>query len=91
MIASGTLIAGAASLAGCGQKGPLYMPDKPKEVITRPAQQGEAPPAQPSGQAPAATPPGPAADESAQEAAPPPKKAEPPSTQKRGGGTSPAP
>jgi predicted small lipoprotein YifL len=27
----------ACVLAGCGQKGPLYLPDKPGEVVTRPA------------------------------------------------------
>jgi predicted small lipoprotein YifL len=26
----------AAVLAGCGQKGPLYLPDKGGEVVTRP-------------------------------------------------------
>ena len=26
------------ALAGCGQKGPLYLPDEAKEVVTRPAQ-----------------------------------------------------
>jgi predicted small lipoprotein YifL len=30
------LLAGA--LGGCGQKGPLYLPDKAGEVVTRPAQ-----------------------------------------------------
>ena len=29
-----TLLAGA--LAACGQKGPLYLPDAPGEVVTRP-------------------------------------------------------
>jgi predicted small lipoprotein YifL len=35
------LIAGAllVSLVGCGQKGPLYLPDKGGEVVTRPAVQ----------------------------------------------------
>lgn len=32
------------ALAACGQKGPLYLPDKGGEVITRPA--GTAPPTQ---------------------------------------------
>ena len=27
------------SVAGCGQKGPLYMPDKGGDVVTRPAGQ----------------------------------------------------
>jgi predicted small lipoprotein YifL len=39
----------SAMLAACGQKGPLYLPEKPGEIVTRPA-----PPAQP---APTGTPP----------------------------------
>jgi len=27
----------AATLAGCGQKGPLYLPDEARDVVTRPA------------------------------------------------------
>ena len=27
----------ACAVAGCGQKGPLYLPDAPGEVVTRPA------------------------------------------------------
>jgi len=38
----------AALLAGCGQKGPLYLPERTGEVVTRPAQ--TPPPA--DGQAP---------------------------------------
>ena len=30
------LIAAVAVLVGCGQKGPLYLPDKGGEVVTRP-------------------------------------------------------
>jgi predicted small lipoprotein YifL len=30
------LLAAAAVLAGCGQKGPLYLPDKGGQVVTRP-------------------------------------------------------
>jgi predicted small lipoprotein YifL len=30
------LMAAVAVLAGCGQKGPLYLPDKGGEVVTRP-------------------------------------------------------
>jgi predicted small lipoprotein YifL len=34
------LLAGlVGSLAGCGQKGPLYLPDKGGDVVTRPAGQ----------------------------------------------------
>jgi predicted small lipoprotein YifL len=41
------LIAGA--LSACGQKGPLYLPDAPGEVVTRPA---ATPPPAPSSPAP---------------------------------------
>ena len=30
------LLVAAITLAGCGQKGPLYLPDKGGEVVTRP-------------------------------------------------------
>jgi predicted small lipoprotein YifL len=39
------LLALAAALAACGQKGPLYLPEKPGEIVTRPVQ---TPPAAPS-------------------------------------------
>jgi len=48
-------VAGLFVLAGCGQKGPLYLPDQGGEVVTRPAgqtQSQETAP-QPSTQAPA--------------------------------------
>jgi predicted small lipoprotein YifL len=32
-----SLLALAAALAGCGLKGPLYLPEKSKEVVVRPA------------------------------------------------------
>lgn len=41
----------AAVLAGCGQKGPLYLPDKGGEVVTRPGggqAQQQAPQSQPA-------------------------------------------
>lgn len=38
-------IALATALAGCGQKGPLYLPEKTGEIVTRPTQ---TPPAAPS-------------------------------------------
>ena len=38
------LMAAIALLAGCGQKGPLYLPDKGGEVVTRPGG-GQQPPA----------------------------------------------
>ena len=31
-------VALAGALAACGQKGPLYLPEKPGEVVTRPTQ-----------------------------------------------------
>jgi predicted small lipoprotein YifL len=40
-------IALLAALAGCGQKGPLYLPEQPKEIVTRPAQTEEEPPPAP--------------------------------------------
>jgi predicted small lipoprotein YifL len=36
----------ALLLAGCGQKGPLYLPDQTGEVVTRPTQTPEEPPAE---------------------------------------------
>jgi predicted small lipoprotein YifL len=36
-------------LAACGQKGPLYLPEQAREVVTRPAQ---TPPPSPDAQAP---------------------------------------
>ena len=39
------LLAVLAALAGCGLKGPLYLPEKSKEVVIRPAP-GTAPEAQ---------------------------------------------
>ena len=38
-------VALAAALAGCGQKGPLYLPEKPGQIVTRPTQTPAAPPA----------------------------------------------
>ena len=37
------------ALAGCGKKGPLYLPEEPGEVVTRPA---ESPPASEKTEAP---------------------------------------
>jgi predicted small lipoprotein YifL len=36
MVKFAVLMAAVAVLAGCGQKGPLYLPDKGGEVVTRP-------------------------------------------------------
>lgn len=41
------LLGGVAALAGCGQKGPLYLPDKGGEVVTRPAGQTQQAPQSP--------------------------------------------
>lgn len=30
-------LAAGAFVAACGQKGPLYLPEKPRDVVTRPA------------------------------------------------------
>jgi predicted small lipoprotein YifL len=53
--------ASAALLAGCGQKGPLYLPEKNAAVVTAPAASGAsaapAAPAAPAGTAAPATPP----------------------------------
>ncbi|MDB6087982.1 MAG: hypothetical protein JWN85_766 [Gammaproteobacteria bacterium] len=67
------LIASAGiAAAGCGQKGPLVLPDKNAKVITRPAGPRATPPAQtPSGQ----TAPVPSPQESAPQ--PPPEPTSP--------------
>lgn len=31
------VVCGSVAAAGCGQKGPLYLPDKNASVVTRPA------------------------------------------------------
>ena len=41
----GLVLALATALAGCGQKGPLYLPEKPGQIVTRPTQTPPAPPA----------------------------------------------
>lgn len=54
----GALIAATLALAGCGQKGPLYLPEKGGAVVTAPAAAPAAPPApgQPSQPSPAPQP-----------------------------------
>ena len=42
------MICGSVIAAGCGQKGPLYLPDKNASVVTRPAGTNNPPPAQPA-------------------------------------------
>jgi predicted small lipoprotein YifL len=53
-------VAIALILAGCGQKGPLYLPDKGGQVVTSPAAAPASPPAQAPqsapGEAPQSTP-----------------------------------
>ncbi len=43
LVACGSVVA-----AGCGQKGPLYLPDKNASVVTRPAGSNTPAPAQPA-------------------------------------------
>jgi predicted small lipoprotein YifL len=43
--AVGALIAATLTLTGCGQKGPLYLPEKGGAVVTAPATAPAAPPA----------------------------------------------
>ncbi len=44
----GVLIGSALLFAGCGQKGPLYMPDTGGAVVTRPAGAAQSNPQQPT-------------------------------------------
>jgi predicted small lipoprotein YifL len=39
------LVGASVVAAGCGQKGPLYLPDKNASVVTRPAGSATPPPA----------------------------------------------
>jgi predicted small lipoprotein YifL len=41
-------VCGSVIVAGCGQKGPLYLPDKNASVVTRPAGSNSPAPAQPA-------------------------------------------
>ena len=70
----GVVLAATLALAGCGQKGPLYLPEKPGAVVTAPPP----PPAAP-GQPPQPSPaPGPqsAAEPPPADVAAPPKKSD---------------
>jgi hypothetical protein len=73
-ICAGVLLAaaGAALLAGCGQKGALYLPEKNAPQVTAPA--APPAPATPAAAAPAAT---------ATPAAPAPQSAPPPAPEKK--------
>ena len=80
-------ILGACALAGCGQKGPLYLPDKASEIVTRPTQTQPPPqnagatsspqtvdsPAAPPSPAPESTAPEGEKDKKKQDAATPPR------------------
>ena len=46
-LAASMLCALAVATSGCGLKGPLYLPEKPGEVVVRPAP-GATPPATPA-------------------------------------------
>jgi len=76
----GVVLATTLALAGCGQKGPLYLPEKPGAVVTAPAT-APAPPPPPAapGQPPQPSPaPGPqgAAEPPPADVAAPPKKSD---------------
>jgi len=43
---------GSVAAAGCGQKGPLYLPDKNASVVTRPAGSAPQPSSSPASQTP---------------------------------------
>jgi predicted small lipoprotein YifL len=49
MMRTGVVLGVLLLLAGCGQKGPLYLPDKSPSVVTTPPAQGSAPAATPAG------------------------------------------
>ncbi|HEY1873198.1 MAG TPA: lipoprotein [Steroidobacteraceae bacterium] len=51
----GAAVAATLALAGCGQKGPLYLPEKGGAVVTSPAATAPAPPPAP-GQPPQPSP-----------------------------------
>jgi predicted small lipoprotein YifL len=62
-----TLLAASTLMAACGQKGPLYLPDKNPRVITRPAPAADPAPENPGPQpAPATKPADPKDDTSPQ-------------------------
>jgi len=65
------LLCALGTLAGCGQKGPLYLPDEAREVVTRPTQ---TPPTDstPQGSGSPQTPDSPPPQNPAPEATPPP-------------------
>lgn len=68
------IVAGCVLVTGCGQKGPLYLPDKNASVVTRPANSG----ATTTAPAPANTAPGTAAPNGGTAQPAPPAPAKPP-------------
>ena len=56
------LAAGLLLLAGCGLKGPLYLPEKTGNVVVRPAAGSTPPPGEPAKPADGAAPAGPPAE-----------------------------
>jgi predicted small lipoprotein YifL len=63
--------AAAAALAGCGQKGPLYLPDQGGEVVTRPGGQTQGAPSNETAPQPSTqTPPEPKPEEQKKEQSP---------------------
>ena len=70
---AGLLVLAAAlvAAAGCGQKGPLYLPDKNAKVVTTPASAAPAPGAGPAAQPQASPAAQPEATPPAQTTAPP--------------------
>jgi predicted small lipoprotein YifL len=56
------LAAGLLVLAGCGLKGPLYLPEKSGNVVVRPAAGSAPPPAEPAKPADGAAPEAPPAE-----------------------------
>ena len=74
----GAVVAAALALAGCGQKGPLYLPEKGGAVVTSPPATPPAPPPAP-GQPPQPSPapqPQSTSEPPPTEVAPPPKKSD---------------
>jgi hypothetical protein len=81
------LLAGLAALAGCGLKGPLYLPEKSQEIVIRPGAAPGAPAEPPAPEpAPEAASPAEGPPEAPPEAAPPPAVPDAPRTRPPGSG-----
>jgi predicted small lipoprotein YifL len=76
---------GVALVAGCGQKGPLYMPDQATEIVTRPTQT----PSAETPQAPDESPKTPQGADAPQGSATPAPEVNPPDKDKKAQGASP--